>query len=172
MFYSSIGYWFNHSNPSWWIVQIMKLLSVWFMVPLFLHISYVMSFSRTSSPCFHCSGHEVARLYKVKAKRFSLCFFLCWTPRHEGVLGEWSYSSTHFWPPHYMEVSGKLHAPGRFTSRGKSPWHPLDRRRGGPQSRSGHSAGEKKNPQPLPGLEPPIIQPIAQRYTTDLRQHT
>jgi hypothetical protein len=30
------------------------------------------------------------------------------------------------------------------------------------QSRSGHG-GEDKNSQPLPGLEPPIIQPVAQR---------
>jgi hypothetical protein len=29
----------------------------------------------------------------------------------------------------------------------------LDRRLGGPQSRSGHSGGEEKNSQPLPGLE-------------------
>jgi hypothetical protein len=43
----------------------------------------------------------------------------------------------------------------------------MDRRLGGPQSRSGHG-GEKKNSQPLPGLEPPIIQPLAQRYTTEL----
>jgi hypothetical protein len=28
----------------------------------------------------------------------------------------------------------------------------------------------KNNSQPLPGLEPPIIQPIAQRYTTELSQ--
>jgi hypothetical protein len=51
---------------------------------------------------------------------------------------------------------------------GKSPWYPLDRRLGGPQSRSGHSGGEEKNSNLLPGLEPPIIQPIAQRYTNDL----
>jgi hypothetical protein len=43
----------------------------------------------------------------------------------------------------------------------------LDRRLGGLQSRSGHS-GEEKYSEPLPGLEPPIIQPIAQRYTTEL----
>jgi hypothetical protein len=49
----------------------------------------------------------------------------------------------------------------------KSPWYPLDRRLGGPQSRSGHGA-EEKNFQPLPGLEPPIIQLLAQRYTTEL----
>jgi hypothetical protein len=37
---------------------------------------------------------------------------------------------------------------------------------GGPQSRSGRS-GEEKNSQPLPGLEPLIIQPIAQRYSIE-----
>jgi len=41
----------------------------------------------------------------------------------------------------------------------------LDRRLGGPQSRSGHGR-EEKNSQPLSGLEPPIIQPVNQRYTT------
>jgi hypothetical protein len=45
----------------------------------------------------------------------------------------------------------------------KSPYYPLNRRLGGPQSRSGHS-GKEKNSQPLPGLEPPIIQ----WYTTEL----
>jgi hypothetical protein len=50
---------------------------------------------------------------------------------------------------------------------GKSPWYPLDRRLGGPQSRSG-CGGEEKNSQPLPGHEPPIIQLVARRYTTEL----
>jgi hypothetical protein len=34
----------------------------------------------------------------------------------------------------------------------------------------GGYGGEKKNSQPLPGLEPPIIHPVAQRYTTELSQ--
>jgi hypothetical protein len=38
---------------------------------------------------------------------------------------------------------------------------------GGSQSRSGRG-GEEKNSQPLPGLEPPIVQLEAKRYTTDL----
>jgi hypothetical protein len=59
--------------------------------------------------------------------------------------------------------------PRPLYSHGKSPWYPLDRRLGGPQSRSGRG-GEEKNSQPLPGLETPIIQPIAQRYTTELSQ--
>jgi hypothetical protein len=38
---------------------------------------------------------------------------------------------------------------------------------GDPQSRSVR-CGEEKNSQPLPGLELPIIQSVAQRYTTEL----
>jgi hypothetical protein len=50
---------------------------------------------------------------------------------------------------------------------GKSLWYPLDRMLGGPQNLSEHG-GEEKNSQPLPKIEPPISQPIAQRYTTEL----
>jgi hypothetical protein len=50
---------------------------------------------------------------------------------------------------------------------GKSPWYPLDSRLSGPQSWSGRG-GEEQNSQLLTGLEPPIIHPIAQRYTTEL----
>jgi hypothetical protein len=49
----------------------------------------------------------------------------------------------------------------------KGPYYPLDRRLGEPQSRSG-SGGEENNSQSLLGLEPLIIQPVAQRYTTEL----
>jgi hypothetical protein len=37
----------------------------------------------------------------------------------------------------------------------------------GLQSRSGHDR-EEKNSQPPPEFEPPIIQPVAQYYTTEL----
>jgi hypothetical protein len=40
-------------------------------------------------------------------------------------------------------------------------------RLGGPQSRSGRG-GEETNSQLLPELETPIIQPVAQHYTTEL----
>jgi hypothetical protein len=55
-----------------------------------------------------------------------------------------------------------------FCPHGKSPWYPLDRRLGGPQSRSA-GGGEEKNSQPLPELEPPIIRLVAQHYTTELQ---
>jgi len=45
----------------------------------------------------------------------------------------------------------------------------LDRRLGGQQSQSG--GGGEKNSQPLPGLGTPIIQPVAQRCTTELGKH-
>jgi hypothetical protein len=50
---------------------------------------------------------------------------------------------------------------------GKGPWYLLDRSLGGTYRRSGRG-GEEKNLQPLPGLEPPIIQSVAQRYDTEL----
>jgi hypothetical protein len=50
----------------------------------------------------------------------------------------------------------------------KSPLYPpLDWRLGGPQSQSGQS-GEEKYSQPFPGIKTPIIQPVAQWYTTEL----
>jgi hypothetical protein len=57
--------------------------------------------------------------------------------------------------------------PQPLYTEGKSPWYPLDRRLDGIQSRS-RSGGEEKNSQFLPGLEPPIIQPVAQRYASEL----
>jgi hypothetical protein len=39
----------------------------------------------------------------------------------------------------------------------------------GLQSWSGHG-GDEKNSKPLPGLEPPIIQPVVQRYTIEVSQ--
>jgi hypothetical protein len=58
-----------------------------------------------------------------------------------------------------MEVYGQFHARPLYPH-GKKPWYPFDRRLGGSQSRSGRG-GEEKNSQPQPGLEPPIIQPVA-----------
>jgi hypothetical protein len=55
--------------------------------------------------------------------------------------------------------------PRPLYSQGKIPWYQLDVRLGGPQSLSGRG-GEEKNFQPLPGLESPIIQLVAQRYST------
>jgi hypothetical protein len=58
-----------------------------------------------------------------------------------------------------MGMSGHLQAPAALPQ-GESPWYPLDRRLCGPQSQSGHG-GKLKNSQPLPGIETPIVQPVA-----------
>jgi hypothetical protein len=103
-----------------------------------------------------------------KGKVVPVLFLLNRAPRHEGVLGEWRYSSTHSWTrTRWRWVVSFTRRP--LYPQGKSPWYPLDRRLGGPQSRSGRG-GEEKNSQPLPGVELPIVQPVAQRYTTELSQ--
>jgi hypothetical protein len=50
-----------------------------------------------------------------------------------------------------MEVSDQLHAEAALPQ-GKSPWYPLDRSLGGPQSRSVSGGGEK-NSQLTPEIE-------------------
>jgi hypothetical protein len=60
-----------------------------------------------------------------------------------------------------MEVSGQLHFPAALPQ-GKTPWYPLDRRLGGPQSRSGRG-GEEESSQARRESNPrtPIVQPVA-----------
>jgi hypothetical protein len=62
-----------------------------------------------------------------------------------------------------VEVSGQPHPPAALPPRERNPGTRID----GPQSRS-LRGGEEKNSQPLPGLEPSIIQPVAHRYTSEL----
>jgi hypothetical protein len=69
-----------------------------------------------------------------------------------------------------MEISDHLHAPAALPP-GMSPWYKLDRRVDESQSQSGQG-GEEKNPQPLTGLEPTIIQPVVQGYTTATHPYT
>jgi hypothetical protein len=57
--------------------------------------------------------------------------------------------------------------PRQIYPQGKSLWYTLDRRLGGPQSRSGRG-GKEKTSQHLPEFEPQIIQTVAERYTTEL----
>jgi hypothetical protein len=79
----------------------------------------------------------------------------CIAPRNLDLGTRWRWVVSFTTQPLYLQ--------------GKSPWYPFDRRLGGPQSRSGRG-GEEESSKPLPELEPPIIQPIAQRYTTELSE--
>jgi hypothetical protein len=77
---------------------------------------------------------------KVKVKLF-LCFN--WAPRHEGVLEEWWYSSTH-------SLTSALDG-GQWSA-----------------SRFGLFTPRKEPLVPIRTPELPIIQPVAQRYTAEL----
>jgi hypothetical protein len=95
----------------------------------------------------------------------SVCSLL-WAPCHEGALGNRDIA------PRILELGTRWRWVVSFKRRPlypqeKSRRHPLDRSLGGPQSRSGSGCTEK-NSQPLPEIEPPIIQPVAQCYTTKL----
>jgi hypothetical protein len=74
-------------------------------------------------------------------------------PRHGGALGERRYSSHSLLTSALDGGEWSASRPGRALPRGKDPRYPLDRRLDGPQSRSGHR-GYRKNPLPLPGIEP------------------
>jgi hypothetical protein len=94
------------------------------------------------------------------------CFFLT---KHHAMKAYWDSGGI---APRILNLGTRWRWVVRFTPRplypqGKSPWYPLHRRLGGKQSRSGRG-GEEKNSHPLPRLDPPIIQPVAQRYTTEL----
>jgi hypothetical protein len=62
-------------------------------------------------------------------------------------------------------VSGKLYAPAALPL-GKEPGYPLDRRLGGPQSRS-RRRGEEKilDTTGIRTPDPSVVRPVASRYT-------
>jgi hypothetical protein len=91
--------------------------------------------------------HDVSRMDSVfigtKGKRWSCPCAFNRAPRHEGVLGEWMYSSTHFVLGTRWRWAFSF-KPRPLYPQENSPWYPLDRRLGGPQSQSGRG-GEEKN---------------------------
>jgi hypothetical protein len=116
--------------------------------------------------CNQCKNWENETFVMTYKSKVDICALFNRTPRHEDVLGSGGTA------PLILDPGTRWRWVVSFTPRplypkGKSPWYPLDRRKGGPQSESGRG-GEEKNSQPLSGLEPPIIQPVAQRYTTEL----
>jgi hypothetical protein len=92
-----------------------------------------------------------------------LSLYFNWAPRHEGVLTEWRYSSTHILGLGTRRRWVVIFMSRPLYSQRKSPWYPLDRRLGGPQSRW----WREKFPAPS-GNRTPIIQPAVQRYSIEL----
>jgi hypothetical protein len=83
-------------------------------------------------------------------------------PRHEGVMGEWRYSSTHCLTSALDGDEWSASRPGRFTPRERAPgthWV-------GPRAAQ-DAVVKRKPPSPRRETNPrtPIVQPVAQRYT-------
>jgi hypothetical protein len=87
-------------------------------------------------------------------------------PRHEGVIGQWRYSSTHSLTSALDRDEWSASCPGRFTHRERAPGtHWLG---GWVGPRAGLDAVVKRKiPSPRRQSNPrtPIVQPVAQRYT-------
>jgi hypothetical protein len=104
-----------------------------------------------------------------KVKVNLLVYFLFFLTKHHDMKTSWGSGGKNL---HILDLGTRWRWVVSFTPRplypqGKSPWHPLDRRLGGPQNRSEHG-GEDHNSEPLPGLELPIIEQEAECYTTEL----
>jgi hypothetical protein len=100
-------------------------------------------------------------LLKVK-----LSLWFNWAPRSEGVLGDGGID------PRIPGLGTRWRWVVSFTPQpiypqGKSFWNSLGRRLGGFQNWYGRG-GEERNSDPLPGLQPPTIQPVSQRCTTEV----
>jgi hypothetical protein len=107
---------------------------------------------------------EVEAEVKVKVKvKLSLCFN--WTPRHEGVLGEWKYSSTHSLTSALGRCGWSASRHGRFTPEERAPgthwiggWVCLRAVLDAVVKRKIRGPLRESNPRT------PTVQPVAQRY--------
>jgi hypothetical protein len=111
-----------------------------------------------------CLGTETISPCKGKKVNLSLCFN--WAPRHEGVLGEWRYSSTHSLTSAIDGGEWSASRPGRFTLRGRAPGTHWIGGWVGPRAVL-DAVVKRKIPSPRRKSNPraPIIQPVAKRYT-------
>jgi hypothetical protein len=76
-----------------------------------------------------------------------------------------AYEGVDVYTHTFLLSAGQLHAPAALPP-GKEPRYPLDKRLGGPQSRSGRHREEKiLDPTGTRLSGPSVIQPVASRYT-------
>jgi hypothetical protein len=98
-----------------------------------------------------------------KKVKLSLCFN--WSPHHEGVLGEWRYSSTHSLNSALEEGEWWASRPGRFTPKERIPCTQWIGGWMGPRAVLDAVKRKISSPRRESNPRTPIIQPIAQRYT-------
>jgi hypothetical protein len=147
----------NHGSPAHSIVTRGTELPRLLVTPLYTLMNGVIIVGYISLIAFSCYG------YRVKVK-LSLCFN--WAPLHEGVLGEWSYSSTHSLTSALDGSEWWASYTGRFTPRVKAPGTHWIGGWVGPRAvldtvvkRKISSPHRELNPGTL------IVKPVAQRYT-------
>jgi hypothetical protein len=87
----------------------------------------------------------VCKYVKVKLSRYAV----------QALRGRYT-APTHYWPRHSVTPQP------RFTP-GKESWYSLDRRLGGPQSRSGHR-GYRKKSFVSAGNRTPVVQSVVRQY--------
>jgi hypothetical protein len=102
----------THKNKSFLVVMPCKLLR--------LTGSSSDCHHRSSSAKQNISNSSASFLSKGKKVRLSPCFFNR-APRHEGVLGEWRYSSTHSLTSAPDGSKWSASCSGRFTCREGAP---------------------------------------------------
>jgi hypothetical protein len=110
-----------------------------------------------------CENCKESSSYMVKVK-LSLCFN--WAPRHEGVLGEWMYSSTHSLTSALDGDEWSASRPGRLTPKERAPGTYWMGGWVGPRAVL-DAVVKRKIPSPRreSNSRTPIVQPVAQRYT-------
>jgi hypothetical protein len=116
----------------------------------------------SSKPARHSlADKQLSHPGKAKVK-LSLCSFLT---EHHAIKACWGSGGI---APRILDLGTRWRLVVSFTPRPIYPQgNPLDRRLSGSQSWFWRG-GEYKISQSLPGLEPPIIKPVAQRCTTEL----
>jgi hypothetical protein len=102
----------------------------------------------------HITGRQVYKTEYLISLKVKVKLFLCLTKHHSMK----AYSASGGIAPRILNLGTRWRWVVSFTPQplypqGKSPWYPLDKRLGGPQSRSGRG-GEGKNSRPPSGIEP------------------
>jgi hypothetical protein len=132
------------------------------------------------TPSGHINSQIIKPYVKVNVKVKSLCFN--WAPHHEGAVGEWRHSSTHYSTSVLDGGEWSASRPGRFTPTERAPGtHWI----GGRVSPRAVLDAVVKRKIPSPRREwnsrTPIVQPVAQttlsstltwniRFTTSLHR--
>jgi hypothetical protein len=170
-----VNYLANKPDVMWPVSHPSILYATWISFSLYFGIfkySGQSSFSLRLYPLHHCNewlwacvpSPDDTNIYiKVKVE-LSLCFFN-WAPCHEGVLRDLRYSFTLSWP--WTRCSWVVSLTLRPLKPMKEPLVPVTEEAGGPQSRYGRGSEEKYS-QPRRWFKPPVIQLVAQCYTTEL----